>query len=120
MPGKELDLHRYRDPALPDKGLTGASPAVKSLWVDRGGRFIDEQRDGIDTWVPNGARVQITTLVRAYMQVTEILDGDGQDVGRYVRFVMDGEHMGTLFYGPPRTRLGFRLKRQLIKTQYHV
>jgi hypothetical protein len=121
------DLERYRNTRLPDLPRDeGPSAVIKSLWVDRAPRWIGRQRNGIDTWPADGAKVKIGELANAYVEITSILSEDGADVGLAVAFHMKSkdapqhEHMATFYYGPPRTRMGFQLKRELVRTQYHV
>lgn len=93
--------------------------AIKRMWVDRVPRFINRDRDGVDKWNDH-ERVVVTDLKEAHFVVYFVFGQNDQDVGRRVEFYMQGEHMATLTYGPPREGMIFRHKRRLIDTQYHV
>jgi hypothetical protein len=125
MADKEINRRPDR---RPDRRVQrSGGDVLKHLWVDRGQRFIDEQRDGIDTWQPDGKRVPVTTLVDAYITISAVLkESDGSDAGRVVEFYMKPrggemhEHMASMLYEPPREGRIFRRKRRHLRTNYHV
>lgn len=121
MGSKDID----RQPQIPGDQPNGDS--LTEAWTNRGRLFIEAQRAGIDTWPADGRPVVVTTLVDAYITITPVLnEHDGSDAGRLVEFHMKERdetayrHMASMLYGPPRTRLGFQLKRQLLKTMHHA
>lgn len=128
MPRREIDPLRYLAPALPDLPTRGPSAAIKTAWVDRAARWIQRQPKGIETWRPDdGKQIVVTELVDAYIKTYRILDEWGHDVGFMAQFYMrernarQHEHMGTIFFGPPRSALGLViLKRAIVKVQYHI
>lgn len=111
------EINPYQDPRLPD---VRGGIRIKAGLADQAAQFIKDQRHGVESWPAIDEAMSVTTLRGADIYITPMFNKDDSDIGREVKFWMGGEHIATFYYGPPRMRLGFRLKRKLIKTQYHV
>jgi hypothetical protein len=77
---------------------------IEKMWAERAARFIEDQPKGIDTW-RHGATVEVTTLRQTYdphLEITDVVDADGQVTHRQADFWMRGVHLATFVYGPPR------------------
>jgi len=93
-------------------------------------QYIEGNRKGIDTWLPDGSAVAMNFQGRpdAFITISPLSDKvtGTVDTGRVVRVYLksnDGilnRHLATLFYGPPPGRWSFRRKRRQRKPTFYV